>query len=94
MVVSRQGTIDAQAFPQEVCCAGFSRIAVYRSTQFSDSERAALAARLIDSLDSAVDEDAGSAWADEFRLRTVQLDSGEVTPIPWSEAWQVILGWR
>jgi putative addiction module component (TIGR02574 family) len=53
--------------------------------------RAALAASLLESLDEVVDEDAEKAWAAEIARRISELDSGAVTPIPWSEARRRIL---
>jgi putative addiction module component (TIGR02574 family) len=53
--------------------------------------RAALAASLLESLDDAVDEDAEEVWAAEIAKRINELDSGAVTPIPWSEARRRIL---
>lgn len=47
--------------------------------------RAALAGSLLDSLDTAVDEDAEAAWATEVNRRVTELDDGTVKTIPWSE---------
>ena len=57
-----------------------------------DSERAELAARLIESLDAEVDEDVNAAWDDEIKRRIQELDSGVVTTVPWPEARRIILG--
>jgi putative addiction module component (TIGR02574 family) len=57
-----------------------------------DSERAELAARLIDSLDAEVDDDVNTAWDNEIKRRIEELDSGAVTTIPWPEARRIILG--
>jgi putative addiction module component (TIGR02574 family) len=54
--------------------------------------RAALAGSLISSLDDSVDEDAEAAWEEEIRKRLLELDSGVVETIPWSEARKRILG--
>ena len=56
--------------------------------KLSPEARAALAASLLESLD----EDAEAAWAAEIARRLHELDSGAVTPIPWSEARRMILG--
>jgi putative addiction module component (TIGR02574 family) len=45
-------------------------------------ERAALAASLLDSLDTAVDEDAAAAWVIEVNRRVADLDSGAVKAVP------------
>src|SRR6476620_8117581 len=47
--------------------------------------RAALADYLWDSLDLEVDADAEEAWRQEITRRIVDLDSGKVVAIPWSE---------
>ena len=48
-------------------------------------ERAALAASLLDSLDTDVDEDAEAAWASEVNRRVTELDCGAVKTVPWAE---------
>lgn len=60
--------------------------------KLSPEARAALASSLLESLDEAVDEGAEAAWAEEIGKRIRKLDSGAVTPIPWSEARRMILG--
>jgi putative addiction module component (TIGR02574 family) len=47
-------------------------------------ERAALAASLLDSLDTDVDEDAEAAWAIEVNRRVTELDGGAKT-IAWAD---------
>ena len=54
--------------------------------------RAALAGSLIESLDEEVDDDSEVLWAAEIRRRTAEIDSGEATAIPWTEARRMILG--
>ncbi len=58
----------------------------------SESERAELAAELIDSLDASVDADAHQAWDAEVARRVAELDVGKVTCIPWDEARKIIAG--
>ena len=58
--------------------------------RLSNHERAALAASLIESLDPDVDDDTTAAWDDEVRRRLDELDRGESTGIPWSEARSLI----
>ena len=53
--------------------------------------RAALAARLIESLDETVDPDAESMWAEEITPRLKEFDEGRVQAIPWSEVRASIL---
>jgi putative addiction module component (TIGR02574 family) len=54
--------------------------------------RAALAGRLIESLDESVDEDAEVEWDKEIARRTDDLDRGKVKPVPWSVARRQIAG--
>ena len=58
--------------------------------QLSDSERAELAARLIQSLDAEGDSDVDAAWAAEIERRCAALDSGEAVTSDWSEVRQRI----
>jgi putative addiction module component (TIGR02574 family) len=50
-----------------------------------DKERAELAASLIESLDSTVDDDAEAAWQEEIARRMKDLETGRVKTIPWNE---------
>jgi len=54
--------------------------------------RAALAGRLIESLDDGIDEDAVAAWESEIAKRVQALDDGTAEPIPWSDARRIIGG--
>ena len=54
-----------------------------------EGARAALAATLIDSLDTVVDADAEAQWAVEIRRRIAALDAGAPTT-PWDEARKLI----
>jgi hypothetical protein len=56
----------------------------------NDAERAELAARLLETLDSSTDTDYVAAWESELQERIRQLDSGEVRAIPWTEARRTI----
>jgi putative addiction module component (TIGR02574 family) len=53
--------------------------------------RAALAAKLIDSLDSEFDQDAEERWSEEIERRLAEVDAGHVTTIPWSKVRASIL---
>ena len=57
-----------------------------------DSERAELAAWLIESLDPEVDREVDEAWDAEIKRRIDELDNGKVTAVPWPEARRMILG--
>ena len=61
--------------------------------QLSATERAAVVAELLESLDDLgpADEGAEQAWAEEARRRLAEVDAGTVTPIPWAEARRRIL---
>lgn len=48
--------------------------------------RAALAGRLLESLDDTVDTAAEEEWNKEIAHRIEELDSGKVKPISWAEA--------
>ena len=50
-----------------------------------DRERAELAARLIESLDAAEQDDVDAAWAAEIERRCAALDSGEAVASDWAE---------
>jgi len=54
--------------------------------------RAALAGRLMKSLEDSVDEDAEAKWSREIARRVADLDKGKVKTIPWSVARRQILG--
>jgi putative addiction module component (TIGR02574 family) len=53
--------------------------------------RAALAAKLIESLDETVDPDAESLWAEEITRRLKEFDEGRAQTIPWSDVRASIL---
>ncbi|MHB8898409.1 MAG: addiction module protein [Thermoguttaceae bacterium] len=57
-----------------------------------DSERAELAARLIESLDKRVDDDLDVAWGEEITRRFEELDTGKVAGVSWVEARRMIMG--
>lgn len=50
-----------------------------------EGDRAELAGRLLDSLETERDEGVEAAWAEEIERRIRQIDSGEVKTIPWEE---------
>ena len=50
-----------------------------------DDQRAALAATLIGSLDTQIDEDAEESWKEEVAKRIAEIDRGEVELIPWEQ---------
>lgn len=58
------------------------------------SERADLAATLLESLDEGEDEGVEEAWAQEIGQRVQQVASGTLKTIPWSEARKQILALR
>lgn len=55
------------------------------------NDRAELAGRLIESLDSDCDKDEVGAWESEIARRVAELDSGNVRTITWAEARDQIL---
>jgi putative addiction module component (TIGR02574 family) len=50
-----------------------------------DKERADLAASLIDSLDTTVDDGVDAAWQEEIARRLQDIETGHVKAIPWEE---------
>jgi putative addiction module component (TIGR02574 family) len=50
-----------------------------------EAERADMAARLIQSLDSEMDEDVEAAWSEEIHRRIAAIDSGEERLLDWDE---------
>lgn len=56
-----------------------------KALSLPDKERADLAASLIDSLDTAVDDDAEVAWQEEIARRLQDVEAGKVKTIPWDE---------
>ena len=53
--------------------------------QLPDGERAEIAARLIQSLESELDTDVDAAWAAEIERRCAALDSGQAVTSDWAE---------
>ena len=51
--------------------------------QLEQQDRAELAKLLIDSLDSATEQDVEEAWAREIDRRATELDAGTAETIPW-----------
>ncbi len=56
-----------------------------------ENARADLAAKLLESLDDAVDDDNEKAWLEEIKQRLEDIQQGRVKPIPWGEARKMIL---
>ena len=60
--------------------------------QLPESDRADLAARIIDSIDPATDADWAEAWDAEIAKRIDELDQGKVKTIPWADVQRMMLG--
>ena len=56
-----------------------------QALEFSEEERAQLAQRLILSLESSNDEGLEKEWLLEAKRRAVEIDKGEVQPVPAEE---------
>ena len=56
-----------------------------KALALTDTERAALAGSLIESLDPALEESAEAAWNQEIARRIEDLDSGRAKVVPWEE---------
>ena len=52
-----------------------------------ESERAALAAAMIESLDPDALDDSAAEWHAEIRRRLDDLDAAATVPVPWQVAW-------
>ena len=62
-----------------------TRELLQKALALTEEERAELAGFLMESLDSAVDGDAESAWQTEIAQRLADLDSGRARTIGWQE---------
>ena len=62
------------------------RVASQEALTLPAEERAALAGALIESLDSAVDENVEAAWSEEIRRRLERVDAGLAKTVLWAEA--------
>ncbi len=58
----------------------------------SDSDRAQIAARLLESLDGPVEQGVEDAWNREIARRLAQIDAGEVELVSWDLATEKIFG--
>ncbi len=58
----------------------------------SDSDRAEIAARLLESLDGPVEQGVEEAWNREIARRLAQIDAGEVELVSWDLATEKIFG--
>jgi len=63
-----------------------------KALSLDESDRAALAARLIESLDTETEEGVEAAWFAEVERRMEEFDSGKVQGIPWDELRTRLLG--
>ncbi|MEZ5943879.1 MAG: addiction module protein [Planctomycetaceae bacterium] len=61
-----------------------------RALSLPESERAELAASLINSLDPKCDEEADAAWAEEIQRRVESIDVGKVRLVPWDDVMQAM----
>ena len=55
------------------------------AAELPENERAELAGRLLETLESEHEEGVEAAWAEEIERRVRQLDAGEVRTIPWEQ---------
>lgn len=62
-----------------------ARKIVEQALKMPARERAEIAQRLLESLDSQTDINVESAWQSEVEKRISELDSGKVSCIPWEE---------
>lgn len=55
------------------------------ASELSEQDRATLAGLLIESLEAEPERDVEAAWSAEIERRVADIDSGNVTTIPWEE---------
>jgi putative addiction module component (TIGR02574 family) len=58
---------------------------LHEALQLPESERAEVAARLIDSLDREKEEEVDAAWAAEIERRCADLDAGRTSASSWED---------
>jgi putative addiction module component (TIGR02574 family) len=58
---------------------------VRKALSLDESDRAEVAAVLLDSLEEESDAESGSAWTAEIERRAAEMESGAVIGIPWEE---------
>lgn len=56
-----------------------------QASELPDTDRAKLAALLLESLEVDAEEGVEDAWATEVGRRIAELDSGTVKTVPWEE---------
>jgi hypothetical protein len=61
-------------------------ILIDQALALGPDDRAALATALLDSIAGANNATVNLDWADEIRLRKIQLRSGIARPVPWPQA--------
>lgn len=57
-----------------------------------EADRAEIAASLINSLDTKVDDGVDEAWADEIQRRIESIDDGDVKLVPWNDVMREMRG--
>ena len=63
-----------------------------RALSLPEPERAELATRLLESLESPFDPGVEEAWTQEIARRIAEIDAGKVEMIPWERAKELIFG--
>ena len=56
-----------------------------KALSLSESDRAAVAGALIESLEGEADPGAAAAWEAEIQRRVAELDAKAVETVPWSQ---------
>ncbi|MHB8347426.1 MAG: addiction module protein [Acidiferrobacterales bacterium] len=56
-----------------------------RAMEMPENDRAAIAERLLASLDAKPDQNVEEAWQQEVQHRLSELDRGDVECVPWEE---------
>ena len=60
--------------------------------ELDEADRAAVAGALIESLEGEAHPDAAAAWETAIRRRVEELETGAVSPVPWSEVRERLFG--
>jgi putative addiction module component (TIGR02574 family) len=90
-VVRRLGRCSRYSLPYPFDMADDLEKVVAQALKLPSEARAALAGKLIESLDPGVDEDAEETWSREIASRLVEAEGGTAKPVPWLDARRAIL---
>lgn len=64
---------------------------VRRALDLKEEDRAEVAARILDSLETRGSEEADAAWVKELEKRAAEMESGAVAGVSWEEVQEHLL---